>query len=441
MEKVEAQNTPSEKRLLERLERRNREMRILKSIASKINASFDLNFTLHTLLQHLDEFFGFKHSMVLLTSAGDPFLTVYASHGYTEGGTGAKVRIGKGVVGIVAQHRKMLNVPNITTRLTYLNPVTSNLDSVEHEITLRLPGLRNPKSQAAFPLLVQNELVGVLAVESEEPRIYDSNDEEIMCMIAEQAAMAIHKTRLYEAEHTRNKEILEMNETLSSLYLQQQETLNLFMKYVPEPVVKKSLRTKSESMFDGELLNIAVLFCDIRDFTHTSETLSPNQVVTLLNVYYRHMSIVIGRYEGVINQFVGDEIFVTFGAPIGIINCEEKAVRCALGMMEQLQIMNEELLACLKVQIKIGIGINYGPVIAGNLGTVDRIEYSVTGDTVNTGKRIETLTKERPDTVLVSESIHEKVKDLFSFTPWEPVEVKGKGEKVAVYEVERLMGL
>ena len=410
-------------------------MRILKSIACTINASFDLDFILHSLLQNLDEFFGFKHSMILLTSAGDPFLTVFASRGYTEGGAGAKVRIGKGVVGIVALHKRMLNVPNITSRLAYLNPGKSNLDSVEHEITLRLPGLRNPKSQVAFPLLVQDELVGVLAVESEEPRIYDSNDEEIVSMIAEQAAIAIHKTRLYETEHARNKEILEMNESLSSLYRQQQETLNLFMKYVPESVVKRVLRGRPESMFDGELLHIAVLFCDIRDFTHASEQLSPNHVVTLLNCYYKHMSNVIRNHEGVINQFVGDEIFVTFGAPIAIVNCEEKAVRCALEMMDHLKVMNEELLSCLNVEIKVGIGINFGPVIAGNLGTDDRIEYCVTGDTVNTGKRIETLTKSSPNSILVSESVYEKVKGLFSFKPWEPIEVKGKSEKIAVYEV------
>jgi adenylate cyclase len=407
----------------------------LISIAAKINASFDLNYTLHTLLQHLDTFFGFKHSMVLLAGSGDSFLTVFASHGYIEAGSGAKVRIGKGIIGIVAQRKKMLNVPNIASRLAYMNPGRSSSDTAEQEITIKLPGLQNPKSQVAFPLLIQDELVGVLAVESEKPRIYNADDEEIMTIIAEQAAMAIQKARSYEAEQARHKQIIEMNETLSGLYRQQQETLNLFMKYVPEPVVKKALRGKSEAMFDGELLHIAVLFCDIRDFTHASERLTPNQVVTLLNVYYKHMSEIIRKYEGVINQFVGDEIFVTFGAPIAIVNCEEKAVHCALEMIQQLQVMNAELLECLQVDLKVGIGINYGPVIAGNLGTEDRMEYCVTGDTVNTGKRIETLTKTCPNTVLVSESIYEKVKDLFSFRPWEPIEVKGKSEKIAVYEV------
>jgi len=149
------------------------------------------------------------------------------------------------------------------------------------------------------------------------------------------------------------------------------------------------------------------------------------------------MNHVIREHEGVVNQFVGDEIFVTFGAPISIPHCEEKAVYCALGMIQQLKLLNAELMECLQVEIKVGIGINYGPVIAGNLGSEDKIEYSVTGDTVNTGKRIETLTKEKPNTILISESIYAQVKDLFTFNAWEAIAVKGKSEKVAVYEVIR----
>ncbi len=329
----------------------------------------------------------------------------------------------------------MLNVPNIASRVSYLTPGRDIHEHTEQQITIKLPGLPNPKSLVAFPLLIQDELVGVIAVESEEQRIFKSEDEEIIAIIGEQAAMAIQKARMYEAEQESRSQLVEINETLSTLYRQQQETLNLFMKYVPESVVQKSLRNKTESIFDGELLHIAVLFCDIRDFTSASEKLSPGEVVTLLNSYYQFMNRIIREHEGVVNQFVGDEIFVTFGAPVSIPNCEEKAVHCAIGMIEQLKLLNAELKSCLQVEIKVGIGINYGPIIAGNLGSDDKIEYSVTGDTVNTGKRIESLTKEKPNTILISESIHEKVKDIFKLKAWEPIVVKGKSEKVAVYEV------
>lgn len=423
----------AELRLIKKLDRRNQEIQILKVISTRINASLDLDFTLKTLLEQLDQFFGFRHSMILLANPNETFLSVRASHGYAEKGTGARVGFGKGVIGTVAKRKKMLNVPNIASRVAYLSG--SDYQDTEQQIMIKLPGLRNPKSQVAFPLMIQDELVGVIAVESESHRIFKAEDEEIIAIIAEQAAMAIQKVRMYDAEHQRRNQLVEINEALSTLYRQQQETLNLFMKFVPESVVQKALRDKPESIFDGELLYVAVLFCDIRDFTSVSEKLSPAQVVKLLNTYYQSMNHVIREHEGVVNQFVGDEIFVTFGAPISIPHCEEKAVYCALGMIQQLKLLNAELMECLQVEIKVGIGINYGPIIAGNLGTDDKIEYSVTGDTVNTGKRIESLTKENPNTILISESIHEKIKDIFKFKAWDPIDVKGKSQKVAVYEV------
>jgi adenylate cyclase len=422
-------------KLSKRLDRRDREIKILKAVSGEINASLDLNQTLQTFLEHLDHYFDFKHSMVLLANENDPFLTVCASHGYEGEGSGAKVRIGKGIIGTVAKRKKMLNMPNIMSKMTYLNPGHNIHKNPEQEITIKLPGLSNPKSQVAFPLLINSELVGVFAVESEKQRIFKYEDEQIISIIAEQAAAAIQKATHYKTEQKRHEQIQEMNDTLSNLYRQQQETLTLFMKYVPESVVNKALRNKPESIFDGEQLDIAVLFCDIRGFTKVSERLSPSEVVSLLNSYYQNMSQVIAQYEGVVNQFVGDEIFVTFGAPIAIVNCEEKAVRCAIGMIEQLDNLNNELNKHLKVKIEVGIGVNFGPVIAGNLGSEDKIEYSVTGDTVNTGKRIESLTKMKHNTVLISESIYNKVKELFKFEAWEPISVKGKSEKIAVYEV------
>src|SRR5678815_1141163 len=105
---------------------------------------------------------------------------------------------------------------------------------------------------------------------------------------------------------------------------------------------------------------------------------------------------------------------------------EESAVRCAVEMIAQLEKINQELQSSLGVHIHVGIGINYGPVIAGNLGCEDKISYSVTGDSVNTAKRIESLTHGHPDSILISASVYEKTKDLLNVIAWEPVVVKGK---------------
>ncbi len=215
---------------------------------------------------------------------------------------------------------------------------------------------------------------------------------------------------------------------------EQEKTLQLFMRYVPEPVVEKALNSTADSIFDGEQRNVAVLFCDIRGFTPMSEELSPKEVVSFLNDYYSMMTEVIRKCNGTVAQFVGDEVFAAFGAPLATENNEQNAVFCGLEMMRQLQKLNKKYVEKFDLEIKMGIGINAGEVVAGNLGSVERMDYSLTGDTVNTGKRIETITKEMPNSVLVSDTVYQKTKELFEFEEFDPLFVKGKKKKIQVYK-------
>ncbi len=216
---------------------------------------------------------------------------------------------------------------------------------------------------------------------------------------------------------------------------EQEKTLQLFMKFVPEPVVEKALNASADSIFDGEQRDVTVLFCDIRGFTPLSEELSPKEVVSFLNDYYSLMTEVIRKCNGTVAQFVGDEVFAAFGAPVATNQNEQNAVFSALEMMHQLEKLNQKYLKKFNREIKMGIGINAGEVVAGNLGSEERMDYSLTGDTVNTGKRIETITKEMPNSVLVSDSVYQKTKELFDFKEFEPLFVKGKKDKIQVYEV------
>jgi len=147
------------------------------------------------------------------------------------------------------------------------------------------------------------------------------------------------------------------------------------------------------------------------------------------------MTKYIKQHNGSVTQFVGDEIFAVFGAPLASNNNEINALNCALDMVEGLKTLNLKYKDKLKREIMVGIGINSGEAIAGNLGCADRIGYSVTGDTVNTGKRIETLTKDRPNCILISDSVFTHVKHFIHYDVWEPVQVKGKKEKLTVYEI------
>ena len=395
----------------------------------------DLNYTLDTLLELLDQNFGFKHSMVLLAKSKDEYLSVIASYGSSESGIGAKVKIGDGIIGTVAKRKKLMRLGSIMMQRRYMMAGKEEGEDKVDDLAIKLPGLQNPGSQVAIPLMIQEELVGVLSVEGDEVNIFKQEDETLISLLANQSAIAIQNSRHFETEKKRSEEIQAINKKLTDLNQVQQRTLNLFVKYVSEPVVQKALSDKPGEIFEGELLNIAVLFCDIRNFTPLSERLTAKEVVCLLNTYYTQMDEVIKRYDGVVNQFVGDVIFVTFGAPVAIKRPRKKSVLCALDMIKQLEEINKELEKYLQASIKVGIGINFGPVVAGNLGSKDWIEYSVTGDTVNTAKRIESLTKTCPNSVLISESVFEKAPDLIDIKAWEPINVKGKDQKVRVYEV------
>lgn len=216
---------------------------------------------------------------------------------------------------------------------------------------------------------------------------------------------------------------------------EQEKTLILFKKYVPEPVVNKTLTQTGASIFEGESRDVAVLFCDIRGFTPLSERLNPKEVVGFLNDYYTLMGSVIKKHNGNVTQFVGDEIFATFGAPLLQENNEEHAVFAAIEMMEVLGELNHKYREKFKHDIQMGIGINYGEVIVGNVGSEDKIEFAVTGDTVNTGKRIEMITKDHPNMILVRDNVYEKTQELIQAKQWEPLHVKGKKEKIKVYEI------
>ena len=223
--------------------------------------------------------------------------------------------------------------------------------------------------------------------------------------------------------------------TLQQKVEEQEQTLKLFTRYVPEQIVTKSLKNNQASIFEGDLINVAVLFCDIRGFTPISEELSPKEVVSFLNDYYVIMTDIVKKHKGSVNQFVGDEIFASFGALESQPDNEMNAVFCGMKMMESLPILNEKYKSSINREIQIGIGINYGEVVAGNLGSEDRIRYSLTGDTVNTGKRIESITRDHPNTILVSDTIYQQTKDMIEVKAWEPLFVKGKKEKILVYEV------
>jgi adenylate cyclase len=176
-----------------------------------------------------------------------------------------------------------------------------------------------------------------------------------------------------------------------------------------------------------------VMFIDIRGFTTMSENTPPDEVLQMLNEYFELVVEVVFRYEGTVDKFMGDEIMVIWGAPISHSDDPARAVLAAIDIQNELEKFNCTRLAEKKSDIKIGIGINTGSLVAGYIGSTRAMSYSVIGDTVNTASRLCAAAK--AGQVLISEPTLKRIGDLFLVEELSAVNAKGKFNPIRVFNV------
>lgn len=210
----------------------------------------------------------------------------------------------------------------------------------------------------------------------------------------------------------------------------------MFSSYVSKRIVDELIRDPSKAKLGGDRKEITVLFSDIRGFTSFSEKHQPEEVVSLLNEYLGAMTDIVFEHEGTLDKFVGDAIMVLWGAPIGQPDHAERACRCALAMIEKLKKLQAKWAAEGRYVIDIGIGINTGDMVVGNMGAPGKkMDYTVIGDNVNLGARLEGLTRQYNNHIIISEYTYEKVKDVVIANELATVTVKGKQFPVVVYDL------
>ncbi len=183
----------------------------------------------------------------------------------------------------------------------------------------------------------------------------------------------------------------------------------------------------------GEEREVTVLFSDVRNFTQLCENRSPQEVLSILNAYLTRVSDVIESQGGVVDKFIGDAVMSLFGAPLNHADDAARAMRTATGMCEALKDLNTEFRAQGKPELAIGIGINTAVVVAGNMGSQTRLNYTVIGDGVNLASRLEGLTKQYGVPVIVSKETRDAAPEFF-YRELDLVCVKGKTEPVAIYQ-------
>lgn len=217
---------------------------------------------------------------------------------------------------------------------------------------------------------------------------------------------------------------------------QRKKTKEAFQHFVNATVVDEILKDPEKLRLWGEEKELTVLFSDIRGFTTFAENLPPTEVVFLLNEYLQVMTDVVFKYDGTLDKYVGDEIMAFYGAPLeGQTDHAERACRTALEMMLRLHQLNELRVKDNRPAFEIGIGINTGKMVVGNIGSDLKKDYTIIGDNVNLGARLEGTNKKFKTNIIISEFTYERVKDKVEVRELGSETVKGKQKPVKIYEL------
>jgi len=212
---------------------------------------------------------------------------------------------------------------------------------------------------------------------------------------------------------------------------------HVFSRFVAPDVYDHLLADPSRARLGGERRRMSVLFSDIRGFTTVSESGRPEDIVAQLNEYFTKMVEVVFRHHGTIDKFVGDMVMALFGAPLDDPENADHAVGAALEMLDELDRLNERWAREGRPPLAIGVGVNTGDMVAGTLGSEQVMSYTVIGDAVNLGSRLESLNKQYGTSIIISENTKERLQGHYHIEPLGDVTVKGKTRPVAIFQVLR----
>lgn len=279
------------------------------------------------------------------------------------------------------------------------------------------------RSLMCAPLRSKDHTFGCLYVDSSvSQREFSEESLDLLQAFADQCAIALDNVRLYEEMmHSRENE---------------KRVRQIFQKYVPADVVRRALEISDGSRLSAKQV-VTVLFSDIRGFTSISERLQPEEVVTFLNDYLQRMVDIVFDEGGIVDKFIGDAVMAVFGAPFPKPDDAQRAVRAAQRMLRELDRYNADQAKKDGVQIRIGIGVHTGPVIAGNIGSDRKMEYTVIGDAVNIASRVQDLTKEFGVELIITQGCLSATHGKLEVQTLPPVHVKGKEQALQVYAVPR----
>jgi len=291
-----------------------------------------------------------------------------------------------------------------------------------------------------MPLFNGKKIAGVINVEKLKDDREGLTDEErlLLTTVGNVAALAMSNANVYSL----TKDELISQKKFSQAQIEEKKKIRgILSKYTSPSVMEVAIKNPDMLKLGGEKRVATVLFSDIRSFTSYSEKYSPEKVVAILNEYLSAMTDIIMEYNGTLDKFVGDEIMALWGVPVPQKDQAVLAVKAGWKMLTKLQSLRKEWEKNGIEPMDIGIGINTGEMIAGNMGSDKRMDYTVIGDHVNTASRIEGLTRKFKTHFIISEHTYKYCKDIVDVKALGYVQVKGKSEKVLVYQINNVKEL
>jgi class 3 adenylate cyclase/putative methionine-R-sulfoxide reductase with GAF domain len=408
-----AENQQIVDRLNRELARKSNEVRIIQQISSEITSTLDLDRILETILSAMDRVLGFQHAMILLKDQSADKLTVTAGRGYDHTTVGAEVAFGHGVVGVVAERKKMMRVGNIGASVRYLMAVRANLkeaDQPDLSDTAKLPSLANVQSQLAMPLLVKDRLIGVLVVESLKPNAFDELDEVLLTIVANQAATAIDNARMYQVV----------------------EQLSRLKRFFSPQLAELIVAGGAEDPLKTHRREVTVVFLDLRGFTMFAEQVEPEEVMSVLRDYHGEMGRLILEHEGTLERFTGDGMMIFFNDPVPVPNPAERALRMALAMRERVQELSKKWRK-RGYDLALGIGIAQGYATIGAIGFEGRWDYGAIGTVTNLAARL--CGEAKGEQILASLRVVGEVEDMIETEEVGPLTLKGFHKPVPAFSV------
>jgi adenylate cyclase len=387
----------------------NRILKVLLDFAKDLNEARSVDEVLQRIMEIVFDHVPADRGFLMLREedGGDRLTPMVVKH-RAAGGDQGKITISKTIADRVLKDRV-----SILTSDAQIDPRFGAGDSI------RFHGIR---SAMCAPLWSKEEIIGIIHVDSPMlTNCFTLNDLDLLTALGHNAAVAIERARLNQKIVAEEKK---------------RERLGRFLS----PQVTNRILNSSESQGTElglpETKDASVLFADIVGFTSMSEKMSPAAVSYLLNDYLSRMTEIIFKYDGTLDKYIGDAIMAVFGAPLDMPDHAERAIRTALEMRSRLEEFNAERRE--GPQLRIRIGINSGKVVAGEIGSVNKKEYTVLGDTVNTASRLESSVA-KPMMVVVGQNTYEAAKGFFECRSLGAMALKGKEKTVEAYEVVRAL--